>query len=152
MRFPQSVRMRVHWIWKGVYLFGILFNAFFIFLCLIAGQIIPSVFFILLALVFAFTLIMAQSYVEVDDVKVFIHGSPFGNYAISWNEIQAVETNGVGFVFRRGDKALGFNTLLGDGKVPALVDLVEAEIALRNISVERVAATPATMPKNTKIS
>ena len=92
-----------------------------------------------------------RSYVEVDRDQILISSPPFGKYLIRWDEIDSVETNGLGYVFRGNGKSLSFNTFMGNSKARNVRDKIREEISGRNIAVKQVVFTPASRQKNTKV-
>ncbi len=149
---PQApARMTVHWLWKAIYVLGLVLFLGLTLVSLLNRQSGPAIFFLGFSVLMVLAMILARSYVEVDHDKILVYGPPLGKYMIRWDEISSVETNGVGYVFRGNDKALGFNTMMGN-KAVSIHEAIGEQVARRGIEVTRVRRIPSTMPKNTKIT
>jgi hypothetical protein len=143
--------MTVLWIWKAIYVLGLVFFFALALVSLFSHQSGPALVLALFGLLCGFAMILAQAHVDIDQEAIIVSSPPFGKYMIRWDEISLIETNGVAFVFRGNDKALGFNTLMGN-KGTILRTEIERQASERRIEVEHVRQTPTTLPKNTRVS
>ena len=150
MQPHAPIRMTVHWLWKAVYILGLVLFLALALLSVSQSQVGPALLFLGFGVLTAFALILARSYVEVDGDKILLYSSPFDKYLIRWDEISTVETNGIGYVFRGNDKALGFNAMMGR-KTGNIRVVINEQITRWNIAVTRVRQTPSVMPKNTRV-
>src|SRR5258706_2423021 len=150
MTSQATARMTVHWLWKAIYVLGLVFFLSLALLSVFMNQLGSALVFLGFSALMVLALVLARSYVEVDDDKLFVFGPPFGKYILHWDEIISVETNGIGYVFRGDDKALGFNTMLGQ-KATDVRKAIDEQIARRKITVARVKQTPTVMPKNVRV-
>jgi hypothetical protein len=150
MQTNTSICMKVHLLWRILYIVGIVMSVFFAIIFLLTGRWLLGGFFVVVALFSTYTLILAQSYVAVDNERLFVHAPPHGDYQIRWDEVRHVETNNIGFVFRGDTKTLVFNTLMGDANASRLRSSIEEFSARRGTPIQRVAKMLSAKPQNTK--
>lgn len=150
MHTDPPIRMTVHRVWPVLYsvLFVISFVMFV--LLLVKGEAF-AIFLLIFCMVVKFLIMMSRTYVEADDERIFVNFPPFGKYAIRWDEIRTVETNGIGYVLRGEGKALGFNTAMGSSSAEGLKEYMAKQIAARGIEIKQVKFMPRVKPVNTKV-
>jgi hypothetical protein len=144
------VKMKVHLIWKCSYVLLFLASIVMAVFLIEKGQSF-GLFFIIFSMVAGFLIKMSLFYVEADDEKIVVYSPPFGMYEIRWAETETVETNGTGYLLRGPDKALGFNTAMGDGSAVQLREFLGKQIEARGIVVKEVKITPRANPVNTMV-
>jgi hypothetical protein len=143
--------MTTHWIWQGLYLLAFAVTLALALLFFITGRPGAALLFLTFSFFVGLNFTMARAYVEVDGDNIFIHGPPFGDYVIQWDEVNQVETNDIGYVFRGRNKALSFRIQQGTRKAADLRKKVSEELARRGIDVQRTTRTPSVMPKNVRV-
>lgn len=150
MKSETTVKMKVHIIWKCTYILLFLASIAMAFFLMKKGQPL-GLFFVIFSMVPGFLIKMSLSYVEADDEKITVYSPPLGMYEIRWTETETVETNGTGYLLRGPDKALGFNTIMGDGNAGQLKAFIGKQVAARGIVVKEVKYTPRAKPVNTLV-
>lgn len=149
---PRKFRMRIFWFWRAFYAVAMPFWALMVYVGIVSGDVTSTAMFLVFAGLNGLVLVMSGSYVEVDHTRILLHSPPFGDFAIRWSEVETVETNGLVYVFRGGEKVLTLNPAMGDaGSYTLLRQHLEDFRAGYRIPLERVVGTLAVRARNTRV-
>jgi hypothetical protein len=152
MSAKNRVRMTTHWIWQGLYLLGFVVSLIVALGLFVAARTGGALLFLTFSFFIGLNFTMARAYVEVDSDQIFIHGPPFGDYLMRWDDVQRVESNGLGYRFHGDNQALGFRIQKGTHKAGDLRRKISAELTRRGIELQRTTRTPTGRQKNVRVS
>lgn len=138
----QPIRMKVHLIWRIVYILELIAVGYYAAVFLLAGSIALGMVFVLFMAGVIYAMLLSYSRIEVDAERILFVRPPYGRYALRWDEITEAQTTGRIVLLRGDQKAVGFNTLMGDGHGKHVKTWIEDQLRVRNIDFQQVKKLP----------
>jgi len=94
--------------------------------------------------------VFASSYIEMTDQYVFVQ-VPYGRFKINWDEVTRIETNGAYYAFIGDEKRIVIALSLMSSAQKRMHELMNLQVAKRNIEVHQSATIPMTH-KNSRVT
>ena len=146
-----QIKISVHWFYKLLYSFGILFflaiGIYAYFDTKVVGTFVCFSSFAVLQLV---GLLLSFSTIRINNESIIVK-APHGNHKINWDEVSTIETDGIVFAFLGNGKRFPIHLGMASKEKFEFTNFLERLVIQRQIEVKPLSSRWLTH-KNTKVS